>query len=197
MAPRKSGVSSWSTSMARPRSRGPPGLALLEAQVGGVPVVAVGDQRPGGAPARRRSRRAWSGVADRPDPVPLLGAVGELVVGRRGAVISASSARSVGVAAVHQQDRRRVEPHLGHPVGEVVGLRRVDPLVRQDRAVLGAGGSLRDVQGADEAADGDAAGRVLVQVERGLPVARDVALPLPAAQAVGDVPVGPRERARR
>ena len=47
MAPRNIGVSSWSTSIARPWSAAPvPGRCLLHPQVRRVAVVAVGDQRP-------------------------------------------------------------------------------------------------------------------------------------------------------
>ena len=59
--PRNSGVSSWSTSIARPRSCGAAGCAALQPQVGGVPVVAVGDQGPACGQRRRRARRAPAG----------------------------------------------------------------------------------------------------------------------------------------
>ena len=81
IAPRKSGVSSWSTSMARPGRAEPPGSLV---------AAAAGRRRTGGG--RRRSGPATPAsavveggerprVADRPDPVPLLAAVDELAVG--------------------------------------------------------------------------------------------------------------------
>ena len=68
--------------------------------------------------------------------------------------------------------------------------RGVDALVRQHRAVLGPRGPPRDVEGADEAADGHAAGGVLVQVERGCVVATE------RGRAPASAPAGRRRRGR-
>ena len=97
--------------------------------------------------------------------------------------------------AVHEQDRRRVERQLGHPVGQLVGLHGVDPLVREDGPVLGAGGAVRDVERTDQAADGEAGGGVLVQVERGLVVAAQLSAFLPLREPGGDGPVRSGEEA--
>ena len=101
----------------------------------------------------------------------------------------------LGGGPVHQQDRRRVERQLGHPVGQLVGLDGVDPLVREDGAVLGAAGAVRDVQRADQAADGEAGGGVLVQVERGLVVTAQLSAFLPLREPGGDGPVRSGEEA--
>ena len=61
IGPRNSGVSSWSTSIARPRSNAAAGLARLHAEVGRIPVVAVGDQRLAVGQGRRRARSSTSG----------------------------------------------------------------------------------------------------------------------------------------
>ncbi len=131
------GVSSWSTSMARPAVGGGPRRRLLHAQVGRVPVVAVGDQRAGvgqqavevgAGPGSRiaqirwwsplRSSNSWSAAPGEHRPEQLADG---------------------GRAAVDEQDRRRVHAHLGHPVRQLGGLDGVDPLVRVARPARPAG----------------------------------------------------------
>ena len=69
-----------------------------------------------------------------------------------------------------------------HPLGEVGDLVEVDALVREHHPLLGRVRTSREVEGADEAADGQAAGGVLVEVDRGFGVVVDVAALLPPGQ---------------
>ena len=127
------------------------GLAGLHAEVGRVPVVAVGDQRlAAGQGVGQRAEHL--GVADRPDPVALVVAVDEVVGRVRGGNPSYERPH-LRRSAVHEQDRRRVEGELGHPVGQRVRLGRVDALVGEHGPVLGAGGAVGDVEGADQPPD--------------------------------------------
>ena len=71
------------------------------------------------------------------------------------------------------------------------------PSCGQHGAVLGAGGAVRDVQRADQAAHGEAAGGVLVEVERGLVVAAQLSALLPLGEPGGDGPVRSGEEASR
>ena len=153
---------------------GRPGARRCMPQVGGVPVVAVGDQglaggqprvdrgeqlagrgspRPGAAGrCGRRSRRSGCGPAPGAATAPDRGRAPRCT-SRIGAGLSASSAiRSASSSACT----------------------RVDALVREDGAVVGVAGAVRDVQRADQAAHGEAGGGVLVQVERGLVVAAEL-----------------------
>ena len=135
-------------------------------------------------------------VADRPDPVPLLVAVDE-VVDRLGLEDLVHDGPDLARRAVHEQDRGGVQLQLGHPVRQLVGLHRVDALVREDGAVAGAAGAVRDVQRADQAAHGEAGGGVLVQVERGLLVAAELSAFLPLGEPGGDRPVRSGQEASR
>ena len=102
----------------------------------------------------------------------LVGPVGVLVI-RTGAEQARGPASRAAVrAAVHEQDRSRVDLHLQHPLGEVGDLVGMDALVREHDPLLGRVGAAGQVQGADEAADGQPAGGVLVQVDRRLGVVR-------------------------
>ena len=94
-----------------------------------------------------------------------------------------------------QEDRRGVELHLEHPVGQLAGLLGVDGLVRP-HGPLGQGlGALGHVEGADEAADRDAArrctraGRPPGCLVSGCPALLD-----PLRQPTGDVAIGSRKR---
>ena len=135
-------------------------------------------------------------VPDRPDPVPLLVPVHEVVDGGLGEH-AVHDLPDLGRRPVHEEDRCRVEGQLGHPVGELVGLHGVDPLVGEDGPVLGAAGPVRDVERTDQAAHGEAAGGVLVQVEGGLVVASQLSAFLPLREPGGDGPVRSGEEAPR
>ena len=172
------------------------GRAPLHAQVGRVAVVSVGDEGLARGQRLVDARR---------------GARGSRIAQTRCRCSFRSTKSSTGGSAstrvhdrpdlgrrtVHEQDRCRVERQLGHPVGELVGLHGVDPLVREDGPVLGAAGPVRDVERADQAAHGEAARGVLVQVERGLVVAAELSAFLPLRQPGGDGPVRSGEEAPR
>ena len=158
-------------------------------------MVAVGDQGLAlGQPLVDGGQEL--GVPDRPDPVPLLVAVHEVVDGRlRDHLVH--DRPDLGGRPVHEEDRCRVERQLRHPVGELVGLDWVDALVREDGPVLGAGGPVRDVQRADQTAHREAARGVLVEVERGLVVTPELSAFLPLCESGGDGPVRSGEEASR
>ena len=109
------------------------GVLLLEAEVGGVPVVTVGQEAAGGA-QEGADPGEHVGVPDRPDALALLAAVEVAPVGLGAGHVGEHLAQ-LRLAVVHEQDRRRVEIHLVHPVGELAGLLGVDLLVGPDRAV--------------------------------------------------------------
>ena len=136
------------------------------------------------------------GVPDRPEPVVALGPVDELPVRSLGQHLVHQRAHPCR-AAVHQQDRGRVQLHLGHPGRELDGLGVMDPLVGQHDPVVRVRGPPGDVERPDQAAHGQSAGGVLVQVHGRVDVPDDVAVPLPATQPRGDLAVGPGEGAGR
>ena len=111
------------------------GCAALHPQVGGVAVVAVGDQGRASRPAPRRAASSSLGVADRPDPVPL--ARRGRRTRRSGSVASTASTSSRTGPGPRCTSRigAGLSCHLGHPVGQLVDLHGVDALVREDRPV--------------------------------------------------------------
>ena len=111
------------------------------------------------------------------------------------AITCCTTARTVAGARCTSRIGAGLSGQLGHPVGQLVGLRGMDPLVRQHGAVLRAGGPMRDVQRPDQAADGEPGGRVLVQVDRRLVVAAQLAALLPLREPGGDRPVRSGEAA--
>ena len=144
---------------------GPPGVLALQAQVGRVAVVPVGDHGPG-AGQRRVQRGEVLGSGDRPQPVLLPRPVGVGVRGR-GLEQRVHEVAGGGGPVLHEQDGRGIHLHLVHASGQLVGLHRVDTLVRVDGPLLGPGGEVGEVQRPDQAAHDDAAGGVLVEVDRG------------------------------
>ena len=166
------------------------GALRLQPDGGGVPVVAVGDHRTGIGEGLLQ-RGLHLGVGDPPDALQLVGAVGVGEVGRAGGGRRQHLADRRG-SAVHEQDRGRVERHLGHPVGELPHLVGVHVLVGEDPAR----GAVQ-VEQRHDAADGDARRGVLVQVERRACVEAQVPLAAPVAQPSGDRSVGSGEDAVR
>ena len=158
-------------------------------------MVPVGDERLARAEPGVDARELL-GVADGPQPLALVVTVDE-VVERLGGGDLVDDGAHLGRGAVDQQDRSRVELQLAHPVGQLVGLHGVDPLVREDGPVLGAAGAVRDVERTDEATDREPARGVLVQVERGLGVAHELAALLPLREPGGDRAVRAGEEASR
>ena len=101
-----------------------------------------------------------------PEPLALPGAV-EVAPVRLGARDLVDEVAELLAAVVHQEDGSGVEVHLQHPLGQLAGLLGVDRLVRPHGAVGQRVGTLGHAEGADEAADGEAGGGVLVEVEGG------------------------------
>ena len=127
-------------------------------------------------------RCCWPGVVD------------VLPVRRRSAHLPAHLAHGGG-AAVHQQDRCRVEPHRAHPCRELDDLLRVHALVGEDLALRRSRGQPGQVEGADEPTDGQPGVGVLVQVDgRHLVTGGQSAL-LPGLQTLRHATVGSREGA--
>ena len=154
---------------------------------------------PGSRPARASRAARSLGVADRPDPVALAAAVGELA-GRASAASTvrarcAAPRRARGAPAGSGPGSSRISRH---PVGQLGGLHGVDrPRAGRPPGRRGSG-PVGDVEGADEAADRDAAGGVLVQVDRRRVVVVDAGpAPPTGCSRRGDVAVGPREGAGR
>ena len=169
-------------------------VLLLESQVGGVPVVAVGEEALAAGDEVPDARDVLL-VPHGPEPLALSGPV-EVAPVRLGARDLVDEVPELLAAVVHQEDGCGVEVHLQHPVGQLAGLLRVDRLVRPDRAVGQRVGTLGHAQGADESPDGEAAGGVLVEVERGCAVSTRVAAVDPLGEALGDVAVGSRQCSR-
>ena len=160
------------------------GVLLLQPQVGGVAVVAVGDQAAGLGAAASPMRASMLGVADRPDAVPLPGAVEVAPVGLGAASRSATQLAQLGGAVVHEQDRRGVELHLVIRSASSPACAGWMPSWGSTARSARSRGAPRHVEGADQAADGEPAGGVLVQVERRArcrATARPCSLPLRAA----------------
>ena len=112
------------------------GSLLLHPEIGGIAVVPVGDQG-----TRAGQRRVETvdviHVAQGPDSVPLVGSV-DVLVQRRRRERSVHELADLRGAAMDQQDGRGVELPRAHPVGELRHLLRMDALVRDDRAIVGA-----------------------------------------------------------
>ena len=86
-------------------------------------------------------------IGDPPDSLQLFAAVGVDELGRGlGNLVDLSA--EVGTAAVHQQDRRRVERHLAHSICELGHLRGVHRFVGEDGIA-----DAEQVEVADQAAD--------------------------------------------
>lgn len=183
----------------------------LEPQIGGVTVMAVGEQGP---VRRERGGRLCElrCLADRPDPMPLSEFVGEFVL-RRLALRRVDDRREAVAVLSEEQDGRRVEGGGVHAVGEIVGLRQMDTLMGKDDALAAIKGAFGDVEPADESTHGEAESGVLVHVERGSAVGPESPAPPPGADSlrgrsqrarvqpgagwVADVPGAEHERSER
>ena len=82
-----------------------------------------------------------------------------------------------------------------HPVSQFADLLRMDALVRDDRSIGHGGRPVRDVEGPDQAADGEAGGGVLVHVDGRFGVPEQLSGLAPAVQPLGHVTVRSREQA--
>ena len=144
IAPRNSGVSSWSMTITRPSRWVGPGsrsCSATEAAYRWCPSATRSR-----APARAVPMvRCWSAsrMAQTRCCCPAWSTYSRS--GVAGADLPAHLAHGGG-AAVHEQDRRRVEPHRAHPGRELVDLLRVHALVGEDLALLGRRGEPREVE---------------------------------------------------
>lgn len=169
-----------------------PGIRLLKLEVGGVPVVAVGDHRTTGC--QSLGYHLQPNVAHGPDTVLLLRVIHEGSFGRRFKERSDQLTHNPG-PSVDQQDRGRVQAHLRHSLGQVPRPMRIDTFVRQYGAPFQVAGPSRRIQGTDQPADSDTARGVLMKIDRRKRVAGHAARGLPAAKPAGYVTIGSPERA--
>ena len=179
MAPRNRGCRPGRRAWPARGPRWSPGAAPA---AGGTPRSGGARRRPAGGtrPRCSPSSASSSRVADRPQPVVALGPVEEVAVGRLGhrrrgpARAPATGPRWTSRIGAGFSSISAIR------VASSAGLRVVDPLVGQHDPVLRVRGPPRDVQRADQSPDREPARGVLVQVQRGLGVAREVPLSLPA-----------------
>ena len=153
-----------------------------EAQIGGPPVVAVGDECLAGRQVRV-DRGDVLGGAQRPQPMPsaVLADQGEQRRGHGGA-LDQGGGGAAAVAAVGEQQRFEVGGGGAHQPGTVGHRRGHDLLVRQDRALR----RVAQPQGADQSALHLAVGEPLfVDVQGGQRIGDEDSVLLPAAQCRG------------
>ena len=196
MAPRKSGGVVLVDQHRQSAVPAGAGVLVLQPQVGGVPVVAVGDEHGG--------RREL--VVDQGDVGRGVGCATDRCC------CSARSLKSrYGVVVTRRRTRSRTSagPSCTRRIGagfiSISSIRSASsstctgwmPSWGQHRPVVEPRGPAGEVEGADEAADGETARGVLVEVQRRRRVLAQVPAALPLRQPAGDGPVGSREGAGR